>query len=112
MRRGCLFLINLKNSVITVAIAAAGRVDQSGQEQRFAVFTGQIAVDKLRRLAVALAAALDLVDGRHGRREIRHCSDLVRGAMAIDTGCFITMRASADRPKHRAVTLATAFFVR
>ena len=53
---------NLNDAVTTVAVTATGRVDQSGQQQRLAMFTGQVTVDQRRRCVVAGTTLLDLVD--------------------------------------------------
>ncbi len=112
MRGGGPVRVGLENLVIAMAITAARRIDQSGAQQRPAVFAGQVAIHQLRRIIVAGTAVLDLVDRRHGGRQFFDEMNLVRGTVAVAASGFAAVHAALDRTLHLAVTLVAAHLVR
>ncbi len=103
--------IDFHDAVIAVAVAAARRIDQAGQQQRAAVLARQVPVDQFGRIVVARTALLDLIDRRYRGRQIRGLMDIVRRPMAVHAGGLVAMNAAADRPTDAAVTIATALLV-
>jgi len=87
---------NLNHAVIAVTVAAARGIDQPRYQKRFTMLTRQVSVHKRGRCVMTTTAILDLVDRRHGRREIRNLVNLVWIAMAVIAGCSILVNASAD----------------
>ena len=66
VRGWCPVVRYVDDAVASMAIAAAWRIDQTGQQQRLAVFAGQIAVDKRFGSVVTTTTLFNLIDRRYG----------------------------------------------
>ena len=79
-----------------MTVAAAGRVNQAGQQQAFAMDTRQVAIDQAFRFRVAASAVPDLIDRRHRRIQIVAPTYFVWCTVAVGAACALLMDTAAD----------------
>ena len=72
----------------------------------------QVTADEFRRIIVAGATILDLVDRRNRGSQLCHEVYLMRGAMAVAASRLIAVHAALDGSRRFAVTLVAAHLVR
>ncbi len=75
------------------------------------MLASEIAINQLRRIVMAGAAILDLVNGRNSRRQIGDLMYVVRGAVAIITASLALVSAAADRSLDTPVALAATLII-
>jgi hypothetical protein len=92
--------------VTAVAVIAARRVDQSGYEKRFTMYAVLVAVGQPFCRIVAGSTAIDLVDRRSRRTDIRAWVDVMWIAMAVKTASYFIVHTARKGPQHGSMTHA------
>lgn len=95
---------DLDDTMSAMAATAAWRSDQPRQQQRPAMFTRDIAIQRHFFGIVASAAASYLVERRYGCRQIVDRMNLVWRAMAVRATSTACVRAAIDCPLRPTVT--------